>query len=114
MAVISMPGTASIPRLAARRRTSSTAAVVSWSVTAMAVTAAADARSTSSRGEHSPSDAVVCRWRSIRIGARRGGARPAGPPSAALALQERTVFPDEELEVLALLVGELQEDLLSL
>ena len=52
--------------------TSWTASVVSWSVAAMIVSPAATARSTSSRGEQRPSDAVVWRWRSITVRRRAG------------------------------------------
>src|SRR6476661_481404 len=40
--------------------------------------------------------------------------RAARGPAAPLALDQRTIFADEELEVRAFFVGELQEDLLAL
>ena len=47
--------------------------------------------------------------------ARAGGGGRAGVPAAgaALALDERAVLADQQIEVLALLVGELEEDLLA-
>ena len=63
--VISIPGTTSIPNDAACTVASATAAIVSWSVTLIVRIPAPCARSTSSRGEQCPSDAVVWRWRSI-------------------------------------------------
>src|SRR5687767_14376982 len=99
----------------------------------MTVIPAAAACSTSSSGLHRPSDAVVCRWRSVRLtprrslggspsrvegsprahacgGGRRGSSAAAG---AALTLDERAVLANQQIEVIALLVGELEEDLLA-
>src|SRR5436189_3627581 len=72
------------------------------------------ARSTSTAGSHSPSEAVVCRWRSITLGVGAAArldrlCRPAPP----FAVDEALVFADEELEVLLLLVGKFHEDLLA-
>src|SRR5258705_692536 len=132
-AVISMPAIPSMPRARPAAVTSSTAAVVSWSVTAMTVSPALAARSTSSAGVQRPSDAIVCRWRSIMPrgspipdpgldppGSPRGRAMRGGRlsrhrlPAAPLPLHERTVFAHQQVEVGAFLVGELEEDLLTL
>src|SRR2546423_848956 len=139
-AVISMPATTSMPRARPAAETSSTAAVVSWSVTAMTVKPALAARSTSSAGVQRPSDAIVCRWRSImprgldpsdpgspipdpsldpaaspRGCAMRRGRLPGDRFAAAsLPLHERAILSHEQVEVDALLVGELEEDLLAL
>src|SRR6187431_2631646 len=73
------------------------------------------ARSTSTAGSNSPSEAVVCRWRSITLGvgaaARLDRLCGLAPP---FAVDEALVFADEELEVLLLLVGKFHEDLLAL
>ena len=58
------------------------------------------------------------RWRSIKTQLRTAAAAcasgaPGGPPSP-LALDERAVLADQELEVRAFLVGELEKDLLAL
>src|SRR2546425_1520092 len=120
-----------MPRAAQRSAISRVAATVSWSVTAIVVRPAAAASSTRRAGDERPSDAVVCRWRSIisrraragggtidpspcGTGARRRGRYAArGLPRAALPFDERPVLANEQVEVRALLVGELEEDLLA-
>ena len=91
---------------------------MSWSVTLIVRSPQSAARATSADGDSRPSDAVVCRWRSIKraqpaaaaAAASRRGVR-APPP---LPLDERAVFADQQLQMCALLVGELEEDLLAL
>src|SRR5258705_2484691 len=131
--VVARPSIASMPRVRAGAVASVTAAVVSWSVTVMTVSPALAARSTSSAGVQRPSDAIVCRWRSIMPrgspipdpgldppGSPRGRAMRGGRlsrhrlPAAPLPLHERTVFAHQQVEVGAFLVGELEEDLLAL
>src|SRR4030095_1624885 len=80
---------------------------------------AADARATRSAGGNRPSDAVVCRWRSITREAQwsDAGARarlgPGFVTTCALATDERPVLTNEHLEMDALFLGKLQEDLLA-
>src|SRR5687767_10104917 len=71
-------------------------------------------RSTSTAGSHRPSDAVVCRCRSITLGVRA----PAHfhrlhRPASAFARDEALVFADQQLEVLLLLFGKLHENLFA-
>ena len=69
---------------------------------------AAAASRTSASGVDRPSDAVVWRCRSITpIG---GGGRRGAP---ALARDQAPVLANQQLEVVALLVGELEEDALA-
>ena len=58
-----------------------------------------------------PSDAVVWVWRSINGRGRSARRRLAGRLPEPLA--ERAVFANQQIEVGALLVGELEEDLLA-
>src|ERR671910_2793867 len=72
------------------------------------------ARSTSAVGSHRPSDAVVCRCRSITLGVRAPATfdrlhRPATP----FARDEALVLADEQLEMLLLLFGKLHEYLFA-
>src|SRR5947207_10845047 len=100
-----MPGTKRIPMSRVSAAISATAAVVSWSVTLIVVMPARHAMSTSSAGEQTPSEAVVCRCRSMTPGTR------GLPRMIALPLDQAFVFADEEIEMLALLLGELHENL---
>src|SRR5690349_18873342 len=89
----------------------------------MVVRPAAAARATSAAGSSRPSEAVVCRCRSITraigrlersSGACLGTARFAlGGGGLALPFEEGAIFANQQLEMLALLGGELQEDLLA-
>src|SRR5262245_10405145 len=95
----------------------------------MTVMAAAATRATSSGGVQRPSEAVVCMWRSVirrRVcetatgarspGARAGGRRRGGPgpaTGAPLALHQRAVLADQQIEVVPFFVGKLEEDLLA-
>src|SRR5262245_31950685 len=85
------------------------------------------ASSTSSDGLERPSEAVVWRCRSVRavasglsptsacVGARCGRCRrhARSPTRTTLALDERLVFANQQIEVIALFVGELEENLLA-
>ena len=89
----------------------------------MVVRPAAAARATSSAGVSRPSDAVVWRWRSIterRARAWRDDAAACVPGSRrwlrlalALAPRQRAVLANQHLEMVALFLGELEEDLLA-
>ena len=87
-------------------------------MTLSTVTPAAAARATSSAGVQRPSDAVVWVWRSIN-GATRSRLDVAACPSArrpgpgAQPFAQGAVLADQQLEVRALLVGELEEDPLA-
>src|SRR5438105_508991 len=105
MAVISMPGTKAMPKSRVSAAISATAATVSWSVTLMVVMPARHAMSTSSDGLHTPSDAVVWRWRSMTPGTR-GLSRLAVFP-----LDQILVFADQQVQVRALFFRKLHEDL---
>src|SRR5438552_6832691 len=114
-----MPGTNSIPASSHAAAAAAQPATVSWSVTLSTVTPAAFARATSSPGEHLPSEAVVCVWRSI-IGERSSAGnsaargRPArGARRRALARAQRAILADQEIQMDALFVGELQEHALA-
>src|SRR5687767_13031218 len=99
----------------------------------MVVRPAAEARATSCGGESRPSDAVVCRCKSInrwmslprRSGAPRRRAPSGGVTASlnlgarlmalpAMALDERAILANQQLEVLALFLGEFQKHLLAL
>ena len=96
--------------------------MVSWSVTDITDTPARAARSTSSRGVQRPSEAVVCRWRSIDAcganvhRAARAEAAPARfvTPCMALTLHQRLVLAHQQIQMFPLFVGELEEDLFAL
>src|SRR3954463_16824867 len=107
-AVISMPGTKAMPMLRASAATSATAATVSWSVTLIVLMPARHAMSTSSDGLQTPSDAVVCRCRSMTPGICGFPRSPAFPSHKVL------VFADQQLEMSALLFGKLHENVLAL
>src|SRR5215204_2763499 len=118
-----MPVTTSMPSRRAAVRASEIPAIVSWSVTAIVFRPASAARATSAAGPSSPSEAVVCRCRSITRSKGECGVssrRLLAPRLAlrrrrlALALEQGTIFANQELQVLALLRGELEEDLLAL
>src|SRR5215203_397501 len=96
----------------------------------MMLSPAAAARATSSAGASNPSDAVVCRWRSITAARSSGWAAPdAGQRSGgrlgttglapfcgwalALPFEQRAILADQQLEVFALFGGELEEDLFA-
>src|SRR5688572_27636347 len=96
----------------------------------MTVMPAPTTRSTSSRGVQRPSEAVVCMWRSVirrnacgraaltarspRAGADGGRRRGSCPAAlATLSLHERAILANEEIEMVAFFVGELEEDLFA-
>ena len=90
-------------------------------MTLSTVTPAAAARATSSAGVQRPSDAVVWVWRSInaatapapRIWSCPRVERPCPGLSQGLTLAQRAVLANQQIEVGALLVRELQEDPLA-
>src|SRR3954471_24338118 len=94
-ALTSIPGVRSMPAGRAASSAASQPAVVPWSVMLMVKRPALRAFSTSSGGDSAPSEAVVCKWRSITAGAACGRKRPTldaeGRPAAARRLGVRVL-----------------------